>query len=125
MAAPIKKRPTAEEIKRVYSQKGANISATCIALGISRNTLYSWRKASKKLDELMTDVEESLIDFSESKLMEQINNGNITAIIFHLKTKGKNRGYVERQEMTGADGEELFGNYQIEIIDSTDQVDKE
>ena len=46
----------------------------------------------------MNDVDESLIDFSESKLLEQINDGNLTAIIFHLKTKGKKRGYVEKSE---------------------------
>jgi len=125
MAAPIKRRPSTKDIVEVYSKKGANISATCTALDISRNTLYAWRRKSKKLDEAMTEVEEALIDFTESKLIEQINTGNITAIIFHLKTKGKNRGYVERQELTGEDGEDLFGNYQIEIIDSTDKVDKE
>ena len=33
-----------------------------------------------------------------------MRKGNITAIIFTLKTIGKSRGYVERQEVTGADG---------------------
>lgn len=87
-----------ETIVKVYEKKGANISATCTALGISRQVLYNWRKDRKSLDEALKDVEESLIDFTESKLMEQISDGNITAIIFHLKTKGKNRGYVERVE---------------------------
>ena len=31
-----------------------------------------------------------------------------TAIIFFLKTRAKNRGYVERQEITGKDGDNLF-----------------
>jgi hypothetical protein len=44
-------------------------------------------------------AKERFLDFLESKLVEQINGGNTTSIIFALKTKGKNRGYVERQEI--------------------------
>jgi hypothetical protein len=43
-------------------------------------------------------------DFVEGKLFSEIKKGNITAIIFYLKTQAKDRGYVERQEVTGADG---------------------
>ena len=28
-------------------------------------------------------------------------------ILFYLKTKGKSRGYVERQELTGSDGKPI------------------
>ena len=87
-----------EKIVQVYEKKACNLSATAAALGLGRRTLIQWRDKDPKLAEAMADVEESLIDFSESKLLEQINVGNLTAIIFHLKTKGKKRGYVEKTE---------------------------
>jgi hypothetical protein len=45
-----------------------------------------------------------MVDVAESKLMAKIDAGDTTAIIFFLKTQGKGRGYVERQEVTGAEG---------------------
>lgn len=92
------KNITNEMVVSTYAKKAANVSATCTALGITRMTFYNWRKNREGLDEALSDVEESLLDFTESKLLEQIQEGNLTAIIFHLKTKGKNRGYVERTE---------------------------
>lgn len=55
----------------------------------------------------ITDARESMIDTAESMLYKQIGEGNTTAIIFFLKTQGRQRGYIERQELTGADGERL------------------
>lgn len=97
-----------EIIAETYAKKAGNISSTCSALNIDRNTFFKWRKDYEELNRALTDVEESLIDFSESKLLEQIQEGNLTAIIFHLKTKGKNRGYIERQEVTGRDGSDII-----------------
>lgn len=90
---------TNNKILSVYEAKGCNVSATCTALRIDRKTLLSWRKSDEMLNDKMTELEESLIDFSESKLIEQISEGNLTAIIFHLKTKGKSRGYTEASEV--------------------------
>lgn len=89
---------TDDEIVKAYELNMGNVSQTCAALKISRRTFYNKKEANKELAERLADVDESLLDMSESKLYEQIQNGNITAILFHLKTKGKNRGYVERQE---------------------------
>ena len=104
-----------KDIIDVFRKKGCNISATCNALGISRQTYYNWLKNDEDLKIEIEDSKEAVLDNVESKLLSAINDGNITAIIFYLKTKGKHRGYIERNEITGADGEKLF---EVKIIDT-------
>ena len=53
------------------------------------------------------EASETTIDFVESQLLKNINEGDTTSIIFFLKTKAKHRGYVERQEISGANGAPL------------------
>ncbi len=43
---------------------------------------------------------ERLVDLAESRLVQKIGEGDITAIIFTLKTKGRLRGWTERNEQT-------------------------
>jgi hypothetical protein len=45
------------------------------------------------------DINEYALDFAESKLYELIEDSNVAATIFYLKTKGKARGYIERSEV--------------------------
>lgn len=94
----MKNNITIEKIAEVYKKKGCNITAACAALNITRQTFYTRKAKSKKLQELIDEADESLLDFAESKLVEHINNNDITSLIFFLKTKGKKRGYVERTE---------------------------
>lgn len=54
---------------------------------------------SKRLQKVRQEVDESTLDFAESKLFEHLARGDKTAIIFYLKCKGKGRGYVERTEI--------------------------
>lgn len=92
------RKVTDAEIAKVYEKKLCNISATCSALGITRKTFYSRREKSKTLQKLLEDAEESLLDWAETKLVGHIEDGDITSLIFFLKTKGKKRGYVEKTE---------------------------
>ena len=47
---------------------------------------------------------DKFIDEAQGKLRQHVKRGSLPAIMFVLKTKGKNQGWVERQEVTGADG---------------------
>lgn len=88
-----------EKFIEVYQKKAGNISATCNALLVSRTQFYRKMKKSKKFKEAIDDAYESIIDNVESKLLSKINDGDTTATIFFLKTKGKKRGYVEKVEL--------------------------
>lgn len=74
------------------------VTTACKTANISRETHYRWIKEDEAYRESVQAIEGVALDFAESKLHKAINQENITAIIFYLKTKGKARGYIERQD---------------------------
>ncbi|QDP63186.1 MAG: hypothetical protein Unbinned5930contig1000_29 [Prokaryotic dsDNA virus sp.] len=91
-----------------FEQSLCNVSACCKRVGISRNTFYTWKKEDEDFREKCEEIEESLLDFAETMLFKKIRDGGTPELLFFLKTRGKKRGYVERQEFTGADGSEII-----------------
>jgi hypothetical protein len=93
----IRKRAFIETFKKTFG----NVSQTCKVLDMDRSTYYKWLKEDEDFKNEVESVEpkELFLDFTESKLVEKINTGDTTAIIFTLKTKGKSRGYIERKEI--------------------------
>jgi hypothetical protein len=67
------------------------------SLGVERVTLYKWIE-DEALEDAVIEGRNARLDFAENKLDKKIESGDTTAIIFLLKTLGKERGYVERQE---------------------------
>jgi len=97
------KYTTAKMIEALREKHG-NLSAAARFLNCSRNTIARYIDTYPTVKAVADEERETLIDFAENQLFQQVKEGNITAIIFTLKTIGKHRGYVERQEVTGADG---------------------
>jgi hypothetical protein len=75
------------------------VTAACKAVDIARTTHYLWMDTDSEYKAAVEELSDVAIDFAESQLHKQIKEGNSTATIFFLKTKGKKRGYVERQEI--------------------------
>ena len=75
------------------------ISTAAESLKCPRKTVYDYIKRYPDLQGVVHDAREATIDHVESKLLKAINQGNVNAIIFFLKTQGKTRGYVERSEL--------------------------
>ena len=87
-----------EKLLCALTNNRGNITKACEAANIGRKTFYRWRDKDEDFKQQCEDVGESLLDKSEDKLMELIEGGNVIATIFFLKTKGKKRGYIEKQE---------------------------
>ena len=82
------------------------VTTACKSAGIGRTIYYEWLKTDEDFRKKVTELENVALDFAESQLHKQINNGNSSATIFFLKTKGKRRGYVERSELDISSGNE-------------------
>jgi anaerobic C4-dicarboxylate transporter len=83
------------------------VTTACNAAGIGRTTHYRWMKDDPEYKQAVKDIDNRTLDFAESHLHKLIKEGNPAATIFFLKTKGKARGYVERQEIEMAEKKPL------------------
>ena len=97
---------TAELMIDAIEQANGFVTKAAEILGISRNTFYVYLRKYTTAQQALEDKREQRHDFVELKMMERINEGSDTMIIFYAKTQMKERGYVERQEIahSGPDG---------------------
>ncbi len=75
------------------------VASACKRTGISRQTHYRWLKEDPAYKEEVDSIGDLSLDFAESQLHSLIASGNVVAVLFYLKTKGKKRGYIERHEV--------------------------
>ncbi len=92
----------AEAAKALLESKGF-VTTAAKRLGISRRQLHNIINKHPTVKEALDDAREEMKDFVESRMYNGIQNDNTALIIFFLKTRAKDRGYVERQEITGPD----------------------
>ena len=97
------------EVKAIYLDAlvkagGIKAPACQAARGIDARTIEVWKAEDPAFAAAeavaMERGTEAFGDLAEGKLMQRINSGDTTAIIFALKTKFKNRGYIEKRELT-------------------------
>jgi len=86
------------EVKKAIKNSGGYIT------NVAKKLNCDWHTAKRYIDkhDLSEDLiaeDEQLNDLTEMKLMENIRNNDTTSIIFRLKTKGKNRGYIEKHQV--------------------------
>lgn len=102
-----KKRSSKEASKAAFlkamEKSFGNISVSANAAGISRTIVYMWMEDDPEFKKRVDDKEyykELRLDALDAKLNKVgFIDENPTVLIFLGKTIGKERGYVERQEI--------------------------
>lgn len=104
---PRKNKFTVTQVVDAIKDAKGFLSTAARHLDCDYKTVQNYAKRYPTVQEAINEERETVKDLAEGSLFSEIKNGNITAIIFYLKTQGKDRGYVERQEFTGKGGEPL------------------
>ena len=97
---------------------GGNKTTVARSLMVSRATVYNWIKDHPEIAQAFQDERERRLDVGESSLDAAVERGEAWAVCFLLKTQGKDRGYIERQEVSGTDGKPLFPPALTIVIDN-------
>lgn len=104
-------------LKALEKSKGI-VTTACEISGVCRSNYYKYYRDDPKFKESVDELSNVALDFAESKLFQKMEGITMskgedqegepviykvppsdTALIFYLKTKGKNRGYVEKTEI--------------------------
>lgn len=98
------RQATNAEIIETLEKTAGNVSLAARQLGIARCTIYLRIKKNSKLTEAIEQFREKAIDDAESALQRAVLNGEGWAVCFTLKTIGKSRGYIEKQQVEHSGG---------------------
>jgi len=107
-------------LKKLESGLGI-VTNACRAVSISRETYYSWLRKDPDFKAKADAIKDVVIDFVETKFYQNVRDGDTTAMIFFLKSKGKARGWNEKShiELSGSVGLTL-PEQEKEIYDTAD-----
>jgi len=100
-------KATEKDIIKALEKSAGFITVAAKKLNMTHQAILYRIKHSKNLKAKKEEIDEGMKDFAESKLFKAIKADASWAICFYLKCKAKDRGYVERQELTGKGGKDV------------------
>ena len=75
-----------------------NVTLAAKDVDIDRTTHYLWMDVDADYRKAVEELANVTLDFAEGKLMELVDEKNVTAVIYYLNNKGKARGYSRKQD---------------------------
>jgi len=90
---------TKKRFKECTVDSGGVITTIANRLGVTRKSVYEYIEKNPELKEILHHEVEKILDLAERSLFSQVADKDLGATKYLLSTKGKNRGYVEKQEI--------------------------
>lgn len=103
---------TDEQLVDAVTKARGLLSVAARNLGITRKTVYERAKQSPAVQAAIDEARETTLDIAEAALFKQAAAGEGWAVKYLLSTQGRSRGYVDRTELTGAEG----GALTVEVV---------
>lgn len=97
-------RYTAQQFLDAIPGSAGIMSTIAARVGCDWDTAKKRIMNNPALKKAYDNETEKVTDSAEAALIGSIQAKEPWAVKYYLSTKGKHRGYVERQEVTGADG---------------------
>lgn len=95
----MKKDISVEALRVEIERLNGNVAAVARAFGTSRKTVHNRINESVTLQDALDQARQTMLDNAESVLYKKVLEGSTPELLFFLKTQGRSRGYVERQEL--------------------------
>lgn len=120
----VNKQKQNEMVEAMIKYMGV-VTTAARSIDIPRSTYYDWMETDPAFKQRILDLREIKKDFVESKLLKLVEDGDTAATIFSAKTLLKDRGYVERQEVTpvDSDGNSIQPIININVIRTKKEID--
>lgn len=92
---------TKSKVKAAIKDSTGVIAVVARRCGVSRQSMHTFLNKPKNNDlmELLVDEQEALVDRAEARMAQLVDSGEFNAVKYVLATKGKGRGWVEKQEL--------------------------
>lgn len=107
-----RKQFSKEAFEKAIQESHGIKAAVAGAVGCSRQTVDNYLRDNPDLVEMMDAARSGLVGKAVSALVKDIehpeSDGHQRAYMFALRTLGKDEGFTERSEVTGADGAGLL-----------------
>lgn len=107
---------TVEDVGRALALSGGIANRAAKKLGCDPTTVRRYIDRHPELIAIQEECKEGLKDDAEDQLARAVRRGEGWAIKFFLLTQGRDRGYVDRKEVTGADGTPLGGGRSNQVV---------
>jgi len=101
---PGKPQYTVKHMVRALTECRGLVSYAARRLGCSVRTVENYCTRYAAVRQARDDARGELLDLAETHLWQSVERGDLSAVMFVLRSLGRDRGYGDKTEITGPDG---------------------